>query len=164
MLLNVALWAVHLLAPAIEDVPPCKDGAEECKPWERDWESQLRRGSPRPSGLGQSDQNMRLSGASLKPPIVPSPFRGEWNEDLSACGTAQNDSRLRITGTNLAFHESDGEVKRVIVHNSRAITVSATFAGEGEVWDAVQQLVLSRSGKNLTINREGSSFTRHRCP
>jgi hypothetical protein len=117
-----------------------------------------------PNVFDQFDTPSIASGRDLRPPVVPVLFRGEWNEDLSACGSDSNDSRLRIYARKLAFYESDGEVKRVIFHNIRAITVRASFAGEGQVWDADQTLVLSRSGNDLTITKEGSSFTRHRCP
>ena len=109
------------------------------------------------------------SGTKLKPPIVPQPFRGEWNSDIKACGTSKNDSRLIISGRRVSFYESDGDVKIVWLHNSRAITVQATYAGEGQVWDRVDRMVLSRSGNELTISsvdatdEEASTFTRYRC-
>ena len=120
-------------------------------------------GAHQPNPFDQFDQHRHVSGVTLKHPFIPAPFRGEWNEDLKACGKALNDSALLITASQLQFWESDATVKRVIIHNNRAITVKATFAGEGQVWDADQQLVLSRSGLDLTINKDGDSFTRHRC-
>ena len=110
------------------------------------------------------------SGTDLKPPIIPAQFRGEWNGDLKACGTGLSDTRLRIFAQRVSFYESDGDVKRVLLHNGRAITVSATYAGEGEIWDRVDKLILSRSSNELTvtsadtINTEASTFTRYRCP
>ena len=110
------------------------------------------------------------TGTKLSPAIIPALFRGEWNSDIKACGTGMNDSRLVVSGRRVSFFESDGDVKIVWLHNSRAITVQATYAGEGQVWDRVDRMVLSRSGNQLTItsvdtpNREASSFTRFRCP
>ena len=110
------------------------------------------------------------SGAKLTPPIIPVAFRGEWNSEISACGTGSNDSRLLTSGRKISFYESDGDVKVVWLHTSRAITVSATYAGEGQVWDRADRLVLSRSANDLTItsadanNTEANTFTRHRCP
>ena len=110
------------------------------------------------------------SGTLLKPAIVPAQFRGEWNGELRTCGKNSSDTRLIIFSRKIAFYESDGEVKSIRLLNSRAITVKATYSGEGQVWDRVDQMVLSRSGNELTItsadatSRESSSFTRFRCP
>ena len=107
---------------------------------------------------------------AIAAPVIPVAFRGEWNSDISACGTGSNDSRLIVFGRKISFYESDGDVKIVWLHTTRAITVSATYAGEGQVWDRSDRLVLSRSGNDLTItsadgnNTEASTFTRHRCP
>lgn len=107
---------------------------------------------------------------AIAAPVIPVAFRGEWNSDTSACGTNSNDSRLIVFGRKISFWESDGDVKFVWVHTTRAITVSATYAGEGQVWDRSDRLVLSRSSNDLTItsadgnNTEASTFTRHRCP
>jgi hypothetical protein len=97
-------------------------------------------------------------------PVIPRQFRGEWNQDTRGCGTDLNDSRLIIRAHTLAFYESDGEVKSIIRHNPLSITLTATFAGEGEVWNASDQLVLSRSGDTLTVNTGGTSMNRYRCP
>ena len=91
---------------------------------------------------------------------IPAAFVGEWNDDLQACGTSNNDSRLRIEPRRIPFYESDGDVSRVTIMNQRAIKVSASFAGEGQVWTNEVEFVLSRSGNDLT----SSGFTRHRCP
>ena len=104
------------------------------------------------------------SGIALRPALIPSAFRGQWNTRVQDCGTGLNDSRLKIDARRIRFYESDGEVRRVILHNSRAITVTGSYSGEGQVWDRTDQLVLSRSGRDLTITSEGSDFTRHRCP
>ncbi len=91
---------------------------------------------------------------------IPSAFVGEWNDDLNACGTDNNDSRLRIEPKRVRFYESDGDVRRVEVINSRAIKVTASFAGEGQTWADSTDFVLSRSGEDLT----SGGLTRHRCP
>lgn len=91
---------------------------------------------------------------------IPLPFRGEWNEDLSACGTGLSDSRLRISANELQFYESTAKPRSVQIHTARAVTVKATFSGDGQTWNSTVKLTLSGSGDDLTI--EG--FTRHRCP
>src|SRR4051812_46141778 len=65
----------------------------------------------------------RPSGTELKPAMIPPQFRGEWNDPLRACGTGLSDMRLRIGSKVVRFYESDGEVRRVIRHNTRAIAV-----------------------------------------
>lgn len=92
---------------------------------------------------------------------IPAAFLGEWNEDLGACGTAQNDTRLRVEPRLLRFYESDAEVRAVAVLTDRAIRVDAVFSGDGgEVWTRSMQMVLSR-GDNLSIDGVGA---RKRCP
>lgn len=91
---------------------------------------------------------------------IPTAFRGEWNLDVTACGTDLNDSRLRIEERRVRFYESDGEVTSVAVDNAHAITVNATYSGEGEVWKDSDRMVVSRSGNELSID----GVTRYRCP
>lgn len=99
-------------------------------------------------------------GTSGDPTVIPAAFTEEWNSDLKDCGTALNDSRLRIEPKRLRFYENDAAITRVTLKNSRAATVEASFAGEGETWNDKVYMVLSRSGADLTID----GFTRHRCP
>jgi hypothetical protein len=94
---------------------------------------------------------------------IPMAFRGEWGDEPSACGTGLSDSRLVISAKLLAFYESDAEIKTVTKENARVISVTASSAGEGQVWESKMQLTLSRSGDDLTVNNEGVSSTRHRC-
>lgn len=106
----------------------------------------------------------RLSGvnAKLRPSnnTIPAAFIGEWNTDTEACGTGNNDSRLRISARQIRFYESDADVRTVGVLSQRAIKVSASFAGEGQSWNDQVELVLSRSGDDLS----SGEITRHRCP
>lgn len=91
--------------------------------------------------------------------VIPSAFLGDWDDDTESCETGLGDARLRVEARRLRFYESDAQVERVTVKNDRAITVAASFAGEGETWNDSVTMVLSRSGNQLTI--EG--LTRHRC-
>jgi hypothetical protein len=94
------------------------------------------------------------------PTVIPAAFLGEWNADKAACGTGLSDTRLRIEPKRLRFYESDGAVKRVTVHDDRSATVEASFSGEGQRWNDAVEMVLSRSGDELTIG----DLTRSRCP
>jgi hypothetical protein len=93
-------------------------------------------------------------------PIIPAAFRGEWNANVEHCGTGLSDSRLRVEPGRLRFYESDAQVSRVSVTNARAALVEASFSGEGQTWRDTVNMVLSRSGNDLTID----GLTRHRCP
>lgn len=94
---------------------------------------------------------------------VPSAFRGEWDGGPSPCQTDPSDTRLRIGARKLEFYESDAEVKSVRSTSSRAVTIRTVSTGEGETWDSEMELVLSRSGNELTIRSEGFESTRNRC-
>ena len=91
--------------------------------------------------------------------VVPAAFLGEWNEDLSACGTGNNDTRLRIEPGRMRFYESDGEVTKIATPNSRTLKATLSLVGEGQTWTDTVTLVLSRSGDDLT----SGGLTRHRC-
>lgn len=92
--------------------------------------------------------------------LIPLVFRGEWNQDLRACGTGLNDSRLRIEARRLRFYESDGEVRTIKILSDRSVVIDAAFSGEGQAWIDKTQLVLSRSGAELMA--DGSTLSR--CP
>lgn len=113
--------------------------------------------------LNGSLRAARLSAADVKRrpsnDTIPAAFIGEWNTDTEACGTGNNDSRLRISARQIRFYESDAEVRSVAVLSQRAIKVSASFAGEGQTWNDQVEFVLSRSGDDLT----SGEITRHRC-
>lgn len=106
---------------------------------------------------GARRDDPRLQSASA---TIPAIFVGEWNEDPSHCGTGLGDTRLRIEPRVARFYESDAQVTGVTVHNSRSVTVEASSAGEGEVWNDSFTMVLSRSNNELTID----GLTRQRCP
>ncbi|MBB5687478.1 hypothetical protein [Sphingobium boeckii] len=95
----------------------------------------------------------------LLPQSLPVAFLGEWNTNLQDCGTGRNESRLVIAPDKLQFYESDANVKSIKIHSSRSITIEASFSGEGELWNDTFEMVLSRSGDDLTIEDN----TRHKC-
>ena len=95
---------------------------------------------------------------------IPARFHGEWNQDLSACGTGASETRLRIGADRLRFYESAGEVREVDVVSDRLIEVTATYSGEGQTWTNERQLSLSPDGDTLTVTGDGATMTRSRCP
>lgn len=98
-------------------------------------------------------------------PVVPSPFRGEWNTDLAACGTGLSDSRLRIGADSIWFYESRGPLTDIARRGDSEFTATAHLSGEGEVWSAPVHFALSPDGKTLSDLRPGlGGFSRRRCP
>jgi hypothetical protein len=91
--------------------------------------------------------------------MMPEVFRGEWNRVTADCGTARNDSRLRIEAKQVRFHESSGEVLRVR-EDGRTIAVRARYTGEGETWEDERRFTLSADGKTLSAD----GIDRVRCP
>jgi hypothetical protein len=119
---------------------------------------QAAKGGAEPPSLSAKSPQANAGGDGAT--VIPRAFVGEWNTDPGACGTGLSDTRLRIESGRLRFYESDGDVRDVTVHNSRSVTVNASFSGEGQTWNDTVQMTLSRSGNELTID----GFTRTRCP
>lgn len=96
-------------------------------------------------------------------PSLPARFVGRWNRDAAACARpAASIEGVRVTPTELWFHESVGTVKRVEPLGADQVRITADYEGEGERWTATQTLRID--GKALTIVTDGSPFTRIRCP
>lgn len=96
---------------------------------------------------------------------VPVAFRGEWNTRLADCGSARNDSRLRIHARRLRFHESEGPVTRVEVPQPSDIVVTVRLTGEGQQRLSTRRLRLSADGQRLQDVSEGTpGLVRLRCP
>lgn len=85
--------------------------------------------------------------------MSPELRRGEWNQELQACGTGLNDTPLRVERRKVCFYESDADVTSATIQNPRAVMLEASFAGEGEVWTDRFEMVLSRSGDQLIDQR-----------
>jgi hypothetical protein len=96
--------------------------------------------------------------------VIPARFHGEWNQELSACGTGSNPTRLRISADTLHFYESAGDVREVEIVDDRVIEVTADYSGEGQTWTNERRLSLSEDGGTLTVAGEGATMTRSRCP
>lgn len=91
--------------------------------------------------------------------VIPEAFRGEWNRVAADCGTARNDSRLRIEAKRIRFHESSGEVLAVR-EEGQTIAVRARYTGEGETWENERRFTLSVDGRTLSAD----GMDRVRCP
>jgi hypothetical protein len=91
--------------------------------------------------------------------LIPAAFRGEWNADLAACGTARDTSRLIVGPDTLAFYETLGTVRKVSADGPAAIVATTDMASEASQWtDAVR---MTLSGDKLLI---ANAPERLRCP
>jgi len=90
---------------------------------------------------------------------IPPAFRGEWNRDPAACGTGNDESRLRVGTGAVRFYESRGVVVTVAAHDAREAEVTLAMSGEGQTWRESFRFRLSDDGDALTIG----GMTRRRC-
>ena len=90
---------------------------------------------------------------------IPPAFRGEWNRDLSACGTGNDESRLRVGAETVGFYESRGTVVAVAADGPRDAEITLAMSGEGETWRERFRFRLSDDGDALTVG----GMTRRRC-
>lgn len=96
---------------------------------------------------------------------VPAAFRGEWNARLADCGTARNDSRLRINPRRMRFHESEGPVTRLEQPQPSDLLVTVRLSGEGQQRLSTRRLRLSADGERLQDVTDGKGgLVRMRCP
>ncbi|KQM41025.1 hypothetical protein [Sphingomonas sp. Leaf10] len=109
-----------------------------------------------------------FTGTPAPPPAetaatIPALFTGTWNTDAAACARpAASIEGVKVTPTEILFHESAGRVTRVEPLGPGRIRITADYDGEGERWTATQTLKLA--GNRLTIDTGGPSISRVRCP
>lgn len=94
--------------------------------------------------------------------VVPIAFQGEWNADLSACGSGTNDSRLDIGTDTIRFYESGGRIKSVSVWDSGDVTLLADITRDGQTTEGAYTYRLSADG--LTLTDLNGGLTRQKCP
>lgn len=104
-----------------------------------------------------------LDGAAQPQQKIPRAFQGEWNMQVRDCGTARNDSVLRLQGNQLAYFESTGPV-RAAVARERELVLIAELKGEGETRLHAAHFQLARDGRSLTDLRSTPPLVRYRCP
>lgn len=103
--------------------------------------------------------------APASPPqtTVPRAFQGEWNMRPADCGSALNDSLLRLRSGQIEYYESAGPL-RAAVARGRELALIAELRGEGETRLHVAQFRLSRDGRTLTEVGGTPPLVRYRCP
>lgn len=96
---------------------------------------------------------------------VPLQFLGEWNSDVTDCGTGQNDSVLLIRPSHIRFWESSGPIKAVVTTGEQQLFLIVELTGEGETWTAAKHFRLEQGGVALVdVSDHGGEFVRFRCP
>jgi hypothetical protein len=94
---------------------------------------------------------------------LPAAYHGVFDQTAAACGSSSSVYRLTVTGGELRFHESLGDVKSVTPDGANAVRVAASYSGEGMTWSNIQRIALSDGGQMLTITGEGAPVKRTRC-
>lgn len=82
-------------------------------------------------GLGSLTQSSHVDER-----VIPAAFQGEWNERVEDCGTGNNDSRLRISASEVRFYESGGRVRGAFLHGPYELIIVLDMSGEGQTWMA----------------------------
>ena len=103
--------------------------------------------------------------ATAAEPGALAPFIGEWNSDLAACGTAENDSLLIIAPDAITFYESVGGIGKITEHGPREITIEGdpSLVGD-EYWTGWIRLRVSEDGQTLEQITDGDPIPLMRCP
>lgn len=154
--LIAALIALVLLAAGVAlalsgvTVPAGKDDAVPVEPTEADGGA----ADPTVDQVGRASADTPTTLAA-----IPSAFQGEWNRDPSACGTGNDESRLRVGPDAVRFYESRGAVVAVAVQDARDAEITLAMSGEGQTWRESFRFRLSEGGDTLTIG----GMTRRRC-
>lgn len=94
---------------------------------------------------------------------IPRTYQGEWNIRTKDCGSARNDSTLRLHGDSVSYFESSGPV-RAAVTRGRELVLVAELKGEGETRLHAAHFRLARNGRTLTDVMSTPPLVRYRCP
>ncbi len=99
---------------------------------------------------------------------IPERFRGVWDYEGGTCDPA-SDLRTQISGDQIRFYESTGEVVSVELDGDKAI-VELAMTGEGESWTQTSALIHSAGYDTLIFQADASAVNpdvtnnRKRCP
>ena len=104
-----------------------------------------------------------LAGSSIA--TVPDRFTGLWAGSPDACGSDADDMILRIAPDRIAYWESDGPIKAIVVRGDKEIALISELSGEGETWLSTAKFTLSQDGRRLIDNTSvpGQQFVRYKC-
>ena len=98
-------------------------------------------------------------------PTVPDRFVGHWAGSHSFCDSDSDDLRLHIGSHHIAYWESQGPIRAVVVRG-REIALISELSGEGNTWLATAKFVISAHGEMLVDHTSvpGKKVIRYRCP
>ena len=96
---------------------------------------------------------------------VPDRFVGHWAGSLDSCGSDADDLILRIAPHHIAYWESAGPIKAVVVRGDTEIALISELSGEGETWLSTAKFTLSQDGRQLIDNTTvpGQELVRYKC-
>ena len=97
------------------------------------------------------------------PQKIPRAYQGEWNMHLKDCGSARNDSTLRLGGSTISYFESTGPVRSAVARK-RELVLIAELKGEGETRLHAAHFQLAPDGRTLTDVMSTPRLMRYRCP
>lgn len=104
-----------------------------------------------------------LDGAAQPQQKIPRAWQGEWNMHVRDCGTARNDSLLRLQGNTITYFESTGPVRAAVARDQELVLI-AELKGEGETRLHPAHFLLARDGRTLTDVSSTPPLVRYRCP
>ena len=99
---------------------------------------------------------------------IPERFRGVWDYEGGTCDPA-SDLRTQISGDQIRFYESTGEVVSVELDGDKAI-VELAMTGEGESWTQTSALIHNAGSDTLIFQADAYAVNpdvtnnRKRCP
>ncbi|WP_150132038.1 hypothetical protein [Dokdonella koreensis] len=104
-----------------------------------------------------------LAGSGIA--TVPDRFIGQWAGSPDSCGSNADDMILRIAPGHIAYWESEGPIKAVVIHGEIEIALIAELSGEGETWLSTANFTLSQDGRQLIDNTSvpGKELVRYKC-
>lgn len=93
---------------------------------------------------------------------VPREFQGEWNLRTADCGSALNDSVLKLQSQKISYYETSGPIRAVLARG-RELALLAELSGEGQTFVHAAQFRLSQDGRTLIDELSTPQLRRYRC-
>lgn len=96
---------------------------------------------------------------------VPDRFTGQWAGSPDSCGSDADDMILRISPNHIAYWESDGPIKAIVLRGDNEIALISELSGEGETWLSTAKFTLSQDRRRLidSASVPGKEFVRYKC-
>ena len=101
------------------------------------------------SEASAQEQSLTAAQGAAGESVIPARFHGVWDFGTGSCAL-ESDSRMEITGGEIAFYESIGTVTAVASEADHTL-VTLAMEGEGETWSQVTRLTLKGEGDTLEL-------------